>query len=49
MVKHMLRRLILWALDEETPPAPKETPLAPARQILNEWLNGPAEPVRREE
>ena len=49
MVKRMLRKLILWALDDAAPPAAKEQPFAPARQILNEWLNGPAEPVRQEE
>lgn len=40
MVKQLLRRLILWALTELPPTAPQ--PQAPAGQILNEWLHGPA-------
>ena len=40
MVKRMLRRLILWAMTELPPASPQ--PQAPAGQILNEWLHGPA-------
>jgi hypothetical protein len=40
MVKRLLRRLILWALTELPNAAPQ--PQAPAGQILNEWLHGPA-------
>lgn len=40
MVKQLLRRLILWALAEKPSAAP--LPQAPAGQILNEWLHGPA-------
>ena len=40
MVKQLLRRLILWALTEL--PSADPQPQAPAGQILNEWLHGPA-------
>ncbi len=42
MVKSILRRVILWALEQPTAfPVPE--PQAPAGQILNEWLHGPAQ------
>lgn len=46
MVKKLLCRLILWALQEQ-PPLPA-APQAPSGQILNEWLHGPL-PANREE
>ena len=41
MVKRLLRRLILWALTDAVPSV-GAVPQAPAGQILNEWLHGPA-------
>ena len=47
MVKRLLRRLILWALTDAVPSAAPQ-PQAPAGQILNEWLHGPAVPLPEE-
>ena len=47
MVKRLLRRMILWALTDAVPSA-AALPQAPAGQILNEWLHGPAAQVPEE-
>lgn len=46
MVRKLLRRLILWALQEQ--PQLPAVLQAPSGQILNEWLHGPL-PAGREE
>ena len=42
MVKHWLRRVILWALDE----TPDEAPAGPSlsTRLFDEWLNGGRRP-----
>lgn len=37
MVRDLLKRLILWALDET--PKPEEYPVLTAR-VIDEWVNG---------
>lgn len=48
MVRRWLRRLVLWALREETPFLPP-APAAPSARLYEEWLYGAQKTAQKED